>query len=421
MTTPARSTATQCRGTEAVPRPGKKRCACFEKYTQDQLYGEVWNRPALDKRDRSLITIAAMIARGQATGLIYYADQAIENGVKPMEISETITHLAYYTGWGNAMAAVGPVKEVFEKRKIGADQLPSETPTPLPLDEAAEAKRAEAVAGNFGSVAPGLVEYTTDYLFKDLWLRPDLAPRDRSLITVAALIANNQVGQIPFHLNRAMDNGLTQEQAAEVITHLAFYQAGRMRCPRCRLRRRCLRSVRQKDDRRGHSCSPSRGHVRHRARWNNFCGRGLRAGSDETAQALASSRPHCGVGDRSGPGGCLQGCAYGRSRGIRAIGAGRAGAQRGFDQRQSGAYPAAGNLRQPERLQSHLKSPHFVRYKVSTEKMVKSLRLDKHGSGQALREGRVRARRRCELPMNSLIRITPADPVAQYTRTIPRQ
>jgi 4-carboxymuconolactone decarboxylase len=115
------------------------------------------------------------------------------------------------------------VREVFEKRKIGADQLPSETPTPLPLDEAAEAKRAEAVAGNFGSVAPGLVEYTTDYLFKDLWLRPDLAPRDRSLITVAALIANNQVGQIPFHLNRAMDNGLTQEQAAEVITHLAFY------------------------------------------------------------------------------------------------------------------------------------------------------------------------------------------------------
>jgi 4-carboxymuconolactone decarboxylase len=195
----------------------------LEKYTQDRLYGEVWNRPGLNKRDRSLITIAAMIARGQAPALIYYADQAIENGVKPLEISETITHLAYYTGWGNAMAAVGPVREVFEKRKIGADQLPSETPTPLPLDEAAEAKRAEAVAGNFGSVAPGLVEYTTDYLFKDLWLRPDLAPRDRSLITVAALIANNQVGQIPFHLNRAMDNGLTQEQAAEVITHLAFY------------------------------------------------------------------------------------------------------------------------------------------------------------------------------------------------------
>ena len=75
----------------------------------------------------------------------------------------------------------------------------------------------------FGAVAPGLVEYTTDYLFRDLWLRPDLAPRDRSLITVAALIASGQVAQITFHLNRAMDSGLTQEEAGEVITHLAFY------------------------------------------------------------------------------------------------------------------------------------------------------------------------------------------------------
>ena len=67
------------------------------------------------------------------------------------------------------------------------------------------------------------MQYTTDVLFRDLWLRPDLAPRDRSLVTVSALIASGQVTQIPYHLNRAMDNGLTQAQAAESITHLAFY------------------------------------------------------------------------------------------------------------------------------------------------------------------------------------------------------
>src|SRR5437879_13673787 len=70
---------------------------------------------------------------------------------------------------------------------------------------------------------PGLVQYTTDVLFRDLWLRPDLVPRDRSLVTVSALIASGQVAQITYHLNRAMDNGLTQEQAGEVVTHLAFY------------------------------------------------------------------------------------------------------------------------------------------------------------------------------------------------------
>jgi 4-carboxymuconolactone decarboxylase len=195
----------------------------LERYTQERLYGEVWKRPGLTRRDRSLVTIAALIARGQAPALSYYADQAIENGVTPREISETIVHLAYYSGWGNAMAAVGPVGEVYTKRRIPADQLPSETPKPLKLDEAAESQRAKSVGDQFAAVAPGLVDYTTDYLFRDLWLRPDLAPRDRSLITVAALISSGQVAQITFHLNRAMDNGLTQEQAAEVITHLAFY------------------------------------------------------------------------------------------------------------------------------------------------------------------------------------------------------
>jgi 4-carboxymuconolactone decarboxylase len=72
-------------------------------------------------------------------------------------------------------------------------------------------------------VAPGIVQYTADILFRDLWLRPGLAPRDRSLVTVSALIASGQVEQIPYHLNKAMDNGLTQAQAGEVITHLAFY------------------------------------------------------------------------------------------------------------------------------------------------------------------------------------------------------
>ena len=72
-------------------------------------------------------------------------------------------------------------------------------------------------------MAPGVVQYTTDVLFRDLWLRPDLAPRDRSLVTVSALIAAGQIAQLPGHLNRAMDNGLIQAQAAETLTRLAFY------------------------------------------------------------------------------------------------------------------------------------------------------------------------------------------------------
>jgi 4-carboxymuconolactone decarboxylase len=195
----------------------------LERDTQERLYGAVWNRPGLDKRDRSLVTMAALIARGQAPALGYYADQAIENGVAPREISESIVHLAYYSGWGAAMAAVGPVGEVFAKRGIGTDQLPREAPQSLPLNEAAEADRAKRVGDQFGGLFSGVVQYTTDYLFRDLWLRPDLAPRDRSLITISALVANGQVAQLTGHIPIGMNNGLKQDEIAEAMTHLAFY------------------------------------------------------------------------------------------------------------------------------------------------------------------------------------------------------
>jgi 4-carboxymuconolactone decarboxylase len=195
----------------------------LERYTQERLYGEVWNRPGLSKRDRSLVTVGAMIARGESGALTYYFGQALDNGVEPREISETITHLAYYTGWGNAFAAVGPARDVFTRGGIGPEKLPSASPALIPLNETAEAQRAANVEKQFGAIAPGVVQYTTDHLFRDLWLRPDLAPRDRSLVTVAALIASGQPEQVTYHLNRAMDNGLTKPQASEMLTQLAFY------------------------------------------------------------------------------------------------------------------------------------------------------------------------------------------------------
>ena len=194
----------------------------LEKYALGPIT-ELWNRPGLTPRDRSIVTIAALIARNQTIEMPYYFNLALDNGVKPREISEIITHLAFYSGWANAISAVAVAKDVFGNRKIGADQPPPASPSLLPIDKDAEAKRAANVEQQFGKVAPGIVQYTTDVLFRDLWLRPDLAPRDRSLVTLSALIASGQVAQITYHLNRAMDSGLTKEQAGEVVTHLAFY------------------------------------------------------------------------------------------------------------------------------------------------------------------------------------------------------
>lgn len=198
-------------------------CPALAAHTHDKLLGDLWKRPGLTPRDRSIATVAALIARNLTAQMGYYFDLALDNGVKPSELSEIITHLAFYSGWENAMAVVVAAKPVFQKRAIGRDQLPPASVRLLPIDEAAEKQRATGVEQNFGAVAPGVVQYTTDLLFRDLWLRPALAPRDRSLVTVSALIASGQVGQISYHLNRAMGNGLAQVQASEVLTHLAFY------------------------------------------------------------------------------------------------------------------------------------------------------------------------------------------------------
>ncbi|MGA0598364.1 carboxymuconolactone decarboxylase family protein [Enterovirga sp. CN4-39] len=193
------------------------------QYTERGLLGGVWKRPGLSARDRSVVTLAILIGKGQTVEMPFYLSLALDNGVKPAEISEIVTHLAFYSGWANATAAIPHVKDAFAKRGFDPDQLPKAVPTPLPLNEAAEATRAKNVGDNFGTTSPGLVADTTNFLFKDLWLRPDLAPRDRSLVTVSSLIANGQSAQLTSHLRIGMNNGLTKDEIGEVISHSAFY------------------------------------------------------------------------------------------------------------------------------------------------------------------------------------------------------
>jgi 4-carboxymuconolactone decarboxylase len=75
----------------------------------------------------------------------------------------------------------------------------------------------------FGDFAPALVHFTDDVLFGEAWTRPQLTPKERSLITVAALTTGGNTEQLVFHLRLARDNGATEEELIEAITHLAFY------------------------------------------------------------------------------------------------------------------------------------------------------------------------------------------------------
>ncbi|MBU6509991.1 MAG: carboxymuconolactone decarboxylase family protein [Gammaproteobacteria bacterium] len=75
----------------------------------------------------------------------------------------------------------------------------------------------------FGHIAPALAEYTDKVLFGEVWEGPGLSPRDRSLITVASLVSLYRANELPFHLKKALENGVSKDELIELITHLAFY------------------------------------------------------------------------------------------------------------------------------------------------------------------------------------------------------
>jgi 4-carboxymuconolactone decarboxylase len=77
--------------------------------------------------------------------------------------------------------------------------------------------------GPYADIAPALDDYTQRVLFGEVWERPGLSKRDRSLVTVAALVAGYRINELPFHLQRAVENGVTRDELIEAIVHLAFY------------------------------------------------------------------------------------------------------------------------------------------------------------------------------------------------------
>jgi 4-carboxymuconolactone decarboxylase len=116
---PLRSPAAPASTTQQ-PRPSQAAMGDFApklaELTDNVLYGDIWERPELAKRDRSLITVAALIALNRPDQLRSHLRIARQNGVTEQELIEAITHLAFYTGWPNAVSAIGVAREVFEKK-----------------------------------------------------------------------------------------------------------------------------------------------------------------------------------------------------------------------------------------------------------------------------------------------------------------
>jgi 4-carboxymuconolactone decarboxylase len=187
--------------------------------TDDVLYGDVWARPDLSPRDRSLVTMTALIAMGRTAPLAGHLGRALDNGLQPGEASGLLAHLAIYCGWPNVVAALDAYDQVYTARTIDTAALRTVGPRlPVVQPDAARAATDALVA-----VAPKFVQLTSDVVFDDLWRRADLSRRDRCLVTIVALAATGDDEQLDVYVRRGLESGLTRAQIVEAVTHLGFY------------------------------------------------------------------------------------------------------------------------------------------------------------------------------------------------------
>lgn len=193
--------------------------------TQERVVGELWSRPGMLPRDRALVTLSILVARNATLAYPHYFNKALDCGLLPTEISELLTHLGFYTSLANAFGAIAVVQSVFEQRGISPDSMPASYQELLPIETAVpdEPARSSFIADQIAPVSAALQHYTNDLLYAEVWTRPGLNPRDRSLATVAALAALGQSRFYPVYLERAKALGVTQVEFGEALGHVAFY------------------------------------------------------------------------------------------------------------------------------------------------------------------------------------------------------
>ena len=204
--------------TGAVPMPPTDLYAgspYLRELRNDLVYGEIWERPQLSKRDRSMITIAVLQALAREE-LGIHIPRGLDNGLTPEEISEIILHVTFYAGWPTGVQASITAAEVFDERgltlgELGRAPAQTESTTPSSLSDAYAA-------------VPRLGALRNSLLYGDIWERPLLSKRDRSLITVAVNQALYVTNELRLHIDRALDqNGVTPQELSEVVLHVTFY------------------------------------------------------------------------------------------------------------------------------------------------------------------------------------------------------
>ena len=216
-------------------------------FAVDHVLGNLWSRPQLSRRDRSLIVLTFLATLGANDELSTHVLGAINHGLTRAEIEEIINQIAGYAGFPLAMHATRIVDAVWRKLD-GVDRLPAKPPAAALDDGARHANAFDVMGTLFGnrpsskqdsskqdSATPdtvrsgiiaalgGVGEMAFDFGFGELWSRTELSRRDRSMVTVAILGMLSRVEELAVHVPGALNHGCSREEVEEIMVQLTVY------------------------------------------------------------------------------------------------------------------------------------------------------------------------------------------------------
>lgn len=199
--------------------------------------GEMWDRPQLSRRDRSLMIISVLAAQARDEELEMHTQVGLHHGLTRTEIEEINLHVSGYAGFPAAMAASRHMDAAFCKAE-GVERIEGRKPAERlsdseRMERAADVRRTltggkanpdpEADLAAMRDYLGGLGDWALKWAFGEIWSRPELSRRDRSLVVISILAALGQDSELAFHVPAGLNHGLTREEIEEIMTHLCLY------------------------------------------------------------------------------------------------------------------------------------------------------------------------------------------------------
>jgi 4-carboxymuconolactone decarboxylase len=223
--------------TERATRAMYRRHGALGSHAVDYVMGDLWSRPQLAPRDRSLVVISVLAAMGSVEELGVHVEVGLNHGLSREEIDEVVLQVAAYAGFPMAMAATRVVDRTF-CRLDGVDRQPPRDPAEAKSDEQrrrdatdvlrtltggrAASDPAQALANIVESLGD-VGQLAFDWAFGEVWARPQLARRDRSLVVVAILTWLGKDNELAFHIPAALNHGLSREEVREIMVQMCVY------------------------------------------------------------------------------------------------------------------------------------------------------------------------------------------------------